>query len=130
MTGCTSIEPNNTIICLKYNGSCLKVLNISYCQSGIDHIAFLIDFVVKNLASLERFHSESTALFSTKNAREILETRDLKELALSPNWGSPPIWADFLEEFQYVSFGEHFKAHLERIKLKFFFLYSDEEEDF
>ena len=57
-----------------------------------------------------------------------LETRDLKELALSPNWGPPPIWADFLEEYQHVNFGEHFKAHLERIKLAIF-LYSDEEED-
>ena len=57
-----------------------------------------------------------------------LETRDLKELALSPNWGPPPIWADFLEEYQHVNFGEHFKAHLERIKLPNF-LYSDEEED-
>ena len=32
LTGCTSIEPNNTMNCLKYNGSCLKVLNISHCQ--------------------------------------------------------------------------------------------------
>ena len=57
-----------------------------------------------------------------------LETRDLKELALSPNSGPPPIWADFLEEYQHVNCGEHFKAHLERIKLAIF-LYSDEEED-
>ena len=57
-----------------------------------------------------------------------LETRDLKELALSPNSGPPPIWADFLEEYQHVNFGEHFKAHLERIKLAIF-LHSDEKED-
>ena len=50
-------------------------------------------------------------------------------IALSPNWGPLPIWADFLEEYQHVNFGEHFKAHLERIKLAIF-LYSDEEEDF
>ena len=43
-------------------------------------------------------------------------------------WGPPPIWADFLEEYQHVNFGEHFKAHLERIKLAIF-LYSDKEED-
>ena len=128
LTGCTSIEPNNTMNCLKYNGSCLKVLNISHCQFGNEHIASLINVVVKNLTSLELFHAESTALFSIDNAREILETRDLKELALSPNWGPPPIWADFLEEYQHVNFGEHFKAHLERIKLANF-LYSDEEED-
>ena len=128
LTGCTSIEPNNTMNCLKYNGSCLKVLNISHCQFGDEHIASLIDVVVKNLTSLEIFHAESTALFSIDNAREILETRDLKELALSPNWGPPPIWADFLEEYQHVKFGEHFKSHLERINLTNF-LYSDEEED-
>ena len=102
--------------------------NISHCQFGDEHIASLINVVVKNLTSLELFHAESTALFSIDNAREILETRDLKELALSPNWGPPPIWADFLEEYQHVNFGEHFKAHLERIKLAIF-LYSDEEED-
>ena len=45
-----------------------------------------------------------------------------------PNWGPHTIWADFLEEYQHVNFGEHFKAHLERIKLANF-LYSDEEED-
>jgi len=124
LTGCTSIEPNNTMNCLKYNGSCLKVLNISHCQFGDEHIASLINVVLKNLTSLELFNAESTALFSIDNAREILETRDLKELALSPNWAPPPIWADFLEEYQHVDFGEH----LERIKLASF-LYSDEEED-
>ena len=56
LTGCTSIEPNNTMNCLKYNGSCLKVLNISHCQFGDEHIASLIDVVVKNLTSLEIFH--------------------------------------------------------------------------
>ena len=128
LTGFTSIEPNNTMNCLKY-GSYLKVLKISHCQFGDEHVASLIDVVVKNLTSLEIFHAENTALFSIDNAREILETRDLKELALSPNWGPPPIWADFLEEYQHVyNFGEHFKAHLERIKLTNF-LYSDEEED-
>ena len=55
-TGCPSIEPNNTMNCLKYNGSCLKVLNISHCQFGDEHIASLIDVVVKNLTSLEIFH--------------------------------------------------------------------------
>ncbi|KAK2572358.1 Chymotrypsin-like elastase family member 2A [Acropora cervicornis] len=93
-------------------------------QFGDEHIASLINVVVKNLTSLELFNAESTALFSIDNAREILETRDLKELALSPNWAPPPIWADFLEEYQHVDFGEH----LERIKLASF-LYSDEEED-
>ena len=74
--------------CLKYNGSCLKVLNISHYQFGDEHIASLID-VVKNLTSLEIFHAESTALFSIDNAREILETRDLKELYSSiPKLGS------------------------------------------
>ena len=124
LTGWTSIELNNTMNCLKYNGSCLKEFNISHCQFGDKHIASLIDVVVKNLTSLEIFHAESTALFSIGNAREILETRDLKELALSPNWGPPPIWADFLEEYQHVHFGEHFKAHLEQIKLTNVF-YSD-----
>ena len=76
------------------------MLNISHCQFGDEHIASLI----KNLTSLELFHAESTALFSIDNAREKLETRDLKELALSPNWGPPPIWADFLEEYQHVDF--------------------------
>lgn len=104
------------------------MLNISHCQFGHEHIASLINVVVKNLTSLELFHAESTTLFSIDNAREILETRDLKELALSPKWGPPPIWADFLEEYQHVDFGEHFKAHLERIKSANF-LYSDEEED-
>ena len=49
LTGSTSVEPNNTMNCLKYNGSCLKVLNISHCQFGDEHIASLIDDVVKNL---------------------------------------------------------------------------------
>ena len=89
----------------------------------------MIDVVVKNLTSLEIIHAESTALFSIDNAREILEARDLKKLALSSNWGPRPIWADFVEEYQHVNFGEHFKAHLERLKLTFFFFYSDEEED-
>ena len=85
--------------------------------------------MVKNLTSLEIFHAGNTALFSIDNAREILETRDLKEFALSLNWGHPPIQANFLPEYQHINFGEHFKAHLERIKLTFFFIYSDEEED-
>ena len=66
------------------------------------------------------FHAESTALFSIDNAREILETSDLKELALSPNWGPLPIWADFLDEYQHVNFGELFKGQVERIKLPHF----------
>jgi len=127
LNGCTSIEPNNTMNCLKYNGSCLKVLNISNCQFHDEHIAPLID-VLRNLTSLEIFHAESTALFSRDNVREILEARDLKELALSPNWGPPPVWADFLEEYQQVNFGEHLKAHLQRINLPNV-LYSDEEDD-
>lgn len=89
----------------------------------------MIDVVVKNLTSPEIIHAESTALFSIDNAREILETRDLKKLALSSNWGPRPIWADFVEEYQHVNFGEHFKAHLERLKLTFFFFYFDKEED-
>lgn len=31
LIGCISIELNNIMNCLKYNGSCFKVLNIFYC---------------------------------------------------------------------------------------------------
>lgn len=87
LTGCTSIEPNNTMNCLKYNGSCLKVLNISHCQFGDEHIASLID-VVKNLTSLEIFHAESTALFSIDNAREKIGNKGSQRISSIPKLGS------------------------------------------
>ena len=88
LTGCTSIEPNNTMNCLKYNGSCLKVLNISHCQFGDEHIASLIDVVVKNLTSLEIFHAESTALFSIDNAREKIGNKGSQRFSSIPKLGS------------------------------------------
>ena len=74
--------------CLKYNGSCLKVLNISHCQFGDEHIASLIDVVVKNLTSLEIFHAESTALFSIDNAREKIGNKGSQRISSIPKLGS------------------------------------------
>ena len=43
-------------------------------------------------------------------------------IALSPNWGPPPIWADFLEEYQHVNFGKHFKLIWKGSSEQFFYI--------
>lgn len=126
LTSCTSIEPYYTISCLKIHGTSLRVLKLDKClQFRDEHIDYLVDLVkTLSLSSLKVFNAEYiSCLFSIENARAILENCNLVEFAITPNWGPPPAWHDFMVEYENVKFGESLYTHLRRLSF-----YSDEED--
>ena len=127
LTGCTSIEPYYTISCLKIHGIHIKVLKLDRCLQFRDEpIDYLVDLVkTLNLSSLKVFNAEYiSCLFSIENARAMLESSNLVEFAISPNWGPQPAWHDVMVEYENVKFGESLCLHLRRLIFS-----SDEEED-
>lgn len=124
--GCTSIDPNNIITCLNQCKT-LEVLNISYClQFKDEHILSLVH-ALKGIPCLEKFMGESICPFPLSIVREMLVNQKLKELAVTPTWGSPPAWAELLNEHLDVKFGHDLMSHSARANLPNY-LYDSEEE--
>ena len=120
LLACTTIDPINTIKCLKHCKT-LNFLNISDCiQFNDEHELF------QDRPCLEVFNAESTCQFSVANARVLLERN--KEFAVTPVWEPPTLWIDLIREYKHTKFGWCINVHCGRVNL-LSYVYSDEEED-
>jgi hypothetical protein len=102
--------------CLK----CCQVLiaiNISNCiQLNEYHISTLVETII-TIPCLEKLAAEATCLFTVEIVNEMFQTKKLKELAVTPALGPPPLWVELMGQNNYVKFGEYLMTQWERINL-------------
>lgn len=130
LTGCTGIDPINMARYIKHCKT-LRVINISNCiQLRYEHISTLVDAIIA-LPFLEVLNAESTfdCQFTVENASKLLQRKTLKELAVTPTWGPPPVWVELMSLYaEHVKFGGDLMSQFERINLPNY-LYPDEQEE-
>lgn len=122
--GCTSIDPDNMTIFLKYCKT-LRALNISYCsQLNVRHISTLVESL-NGIPCLEKLQAESICPFSVEIVWELLGTLKLKELDLTLTWGPPSEWVELLTHYPNVKFGKQLMLQSARSELPNY-LYADD----
>lgn len=121
ITSCQNVKENSLKLSLK-NKRGLEVLKMGNCFQIEGNSLVSIIWYLPDVRSVV---ANWCGLITVEQARDILQQCKLSAFSFSPCWGPPNLWAEFVQDFKHVEFGDDLLDHVKRVNLPGV-LYEDE----